>query len=134
MKSERAQDLFVITNIFNPVTFTLGFDLSFGIFNLANNFWKVNARALLLLTSISSDNAFPLVPTFLTVTLVCFKKSLTLLMTFNSESYSFDVSYGYSLWQNLIHGYQHFLTLKPWTIFFWKRLSEQWGNIIRHTP
>ena len=56
-------------------------------FNLANNFWTENARALIFHMSIPCDNTFPWVPLFFTLwpwpsSLTHFLKTLTLLITF----------------------------------------------------
>ena len=62
------QDLSMGTNIFDlAVTLTLEFDLFLEIFYLADNFWPVNARAMIFDMSISSENPFPLLPTFLSL-------------------------------------------------------------------
>ena len=55
--------------------------------NIANNFWTVNARALIFHMSIPCDKIVPLVPLFYTLwpwpwSLTHFLKTLTLLITF----------------------------------------------------
>ena len=75
------------TIIFDPVTLTLEFDPFFEIFNLANNFWSVSARALIFHMSIPCDKTFQWVPIFFTLwpwpwSLTHFLKTLTLLITF----------------------------------------------------
>ena len=60
------QNLFVVTNIFYPVT--LEFGLLFENFNLANNFLTVSARVIIFYTSIPCDNIFVLVLNLLTLT------------------------------------------------------------------
>lgn len=45
----------------------LDFDLFLEIFYLADNFWPVNARAMIFDMSISNENPFPLLPTFLSL-------------------------------------------------------------------
>ena len=59
--------LSVGTIIFDPVTLTLEFDPFFENFNLANNFWKLSARALIFHMSIPCDKTFPWVSLFLTL-------------------------------------------------------------------
>ena len=62
------QDLSMGTNIFNlAVTLTSEFDLFLEIFYLADNFWPVSARAMIFDMSISSENPFPWLPTFLSL-------------------------------------------------------------------
>ena len=113
-----------ISNIFYPLTLTMEFGLRFENFNHVNNFWTVFARDLLLRMTISSDKAFPWVPTFSTFMSICcdktfsrvpisftlcpwplnlayFLKTLTCQELFNSECYSFDISHEYFLWQDL---------------------------------
>ena len=56
-------------------------------FNLANNFWTVSARALILHMSIPCDKTFPWIPLFLTLwpwplSLTYFLKTLTLRISF----------------------------------------------------
>ena len=55
------------TIIFYPVMLILEFDPFFENFNLANNFGRVSARALIFHMNIPCDKTFPWVPLFLTL-------------------------------------------------------------------
>ena len=96
-------------------------------FNLANNFLTVVARALIYHMSIPCDKTFPWVPLFFTMwpwpwSLTHFKKTLTLLITF--EQWVLEL--WYFTWVSLVikpfRGYHYFFTLWPWpeslTYFF----------------
>ena len=104
---------------FLPCDLDLGVDLFFEIFNLANNFWTVSARALIFHMSIPCDKTFPLVPLFLTLwpwpwSLTHFLKTLTLLITFEQ----WVPELWYFTWVILVirpfRGYHYFFTPWPW--------------------
>ena len=106
---------------------SLDFDPFYENFKLANNFWTVSARALIFHMNISCDKNFPRVLLFfyhVTLTLEFdpfFKKTLTLLITF--EQWVLELTY--FTWIFLVirpfRGYYYFLTcdLGLWPIF-WK--------------
>ena len=82
--------------------------------NIANNFWTVNARALIFHMSIPCDKIVPLVPLFYTLwpwpwSLTHFLKTLTLLITF--EQWMLEL--WYFTWVFLVirpfRGYHYFL-------------------------
>ena len=63
-------------------------------FNLANNFWKVSARALVFHMSIPCDKTFPWVPLFFTLwpwpwSLTHFLKTLTYLIIWTASATAF---------------------------------------------
>ena len=96
-------------------------------FNLANNFWTLNARALIFHMSIPCDKTFPWVPLFMTRwpwpwSLTHFLKFLTLVITF--EQWVLEI--WYFTWIFLVIrfyfcGYHYVwpcgLDLRVWSIF-----------------